>query len=37
MRTLQMPIGLGFGPETTAGEVIRGRDLSGKVAIVTGG
>jgi NAD(P)-dependent dehydrogenase (short-subunit alcohol dehydrogenase family) len=37
MRTQQEPILSGFGPATTAGEVIRGIDLSGKVAIVTGG
>ena len=35
--TPQCPIGSGFGPATTAGEVIRGIDLSGKTAIVTGG
>jgi len=35
--TPQHPIGSGFGPETTAAEVIRGIDLSGKTAIVTGG
>jgi NAD(P)-dependent dehydrogenase (short-subunit alcohol dehydrogenase family) len=37
MRTPQAPIGSGFGAATTAAEVIRGRDLTGKVAIVTGG
>jgi NAD(P)-dependent dehydrogenase (short-subunit alcohol dehydrogenase family) len=37
MRTPQAPIGSGFGAATTAAEVIRGRDLRGKVAIVTGG
>lgn len=37
MRTQQQPIGSGFGPATTAEEVIAGHDLSGKVAIVTGG
>ncbi|WP_194419530.1 SDR family NAD(P)-dependent oxidoreductase, partial [Escherichia coli] len=26
-----------FGPKTTADEIIAGRDLSGRVAIVTGG
>lgn len=36
-RTIQTPIPSGFGPQTTAQEVLRGRDLSGKVAIVTGG
>src|SRR5258708_30528314 len=35
--TQQTPIGSGFGASTTASEVIRGRDLSGKIAIVTGG
>ena len=35
--TPQQPIGSGFGAETTATEVIRGVDLSGKNAIVTGG
>src|SRR5215471_7692501 len=33
----QHPIGSGFGAETTATEVIRGIDLSGKTAIITGG
>jgi NAD(P)-dependent dehydrogenase (short-subunit alcohol dehydrogenase family) len=37
MRTLQQPIPSGFGPATTAAEVLAGVDLSGKVAIVTGG
>src|SRR5260221_6106245 len=37
MLTQQTPIGSGFGASTTASEVIRGRDLSGKIAIVTGG
>ncbi len=35
--TQQTPIGSGFGASTTASEVIRGRDLSGKIVIVTGG
>ena len=35
--TPQNPIGSGFGAETTAAEVIRGVDLSGKTSIVTGG
>lgn len=35
--TPQHPIGSGFGADTTAAEVIRGVDLSGKNAIVTGG
>lgn len=36
-KTAQHPIGSGFGPETTAAEVIRGIDLTGKIAVVTGG
>ncbi|HEY8966567.1 MAG TPA: oxidoreductase [Candidatus Methylacidiphilales bacterium] len=35
--TPQSPIGSGFGAATAAAEVIRGIDLSGKTAIVTGG
>ncbi|WP_206922835.1 oxidoreductase [Alicyclobacillus suci] len=35
--TPQIPIPSGFGPHTTAREVIEGYQLSGKVAIVTGG
>ena len=35
--TLQQPIYSGFGPATTAAEIIAGIDLSGKTAIVTGG
>ncbi len=35
--TQQTPIGSGFGASTTASEIIRGCDLSGKIAIVTGG
>jgi len=35
--TLQAPLNSGFGPAITAAEVIAGRDLSGKIAIVTGG
>ncbi|MCR8632208.1 SDR family NAD(P)-dependent oxidoreductase [Paenibacillus radicis (ex Xue et al. 2023)] len=35
--TKQKPLQTGFGPETTAQEVLAGQDLSGKVAIVTGG
>ena len=35
--TPQAPIHSGFGPHTTAREVLRGRDLSGAIAIVTGG
>lgn len=34
---LQRPIPSGFGARTTAEEVIRGHNLSGKVAMVTGG
>jgi NAD(P)-dependent dehydrogenase (short-subunit alcohol dehydrogenase family) len=37
MSTPQAPIGSGFGAATTAGDVIRGCDLTNKVAIVTGG
>jgi hypothetical protein len=37
MPAQQAPIGSGFGPRTTAGEVLSGIDLSGKLAIVTGG
>jgi len=33
----QTPIGSGFGMRTTGDEALAGRDLSGKVAIVTGG
>jgi NAD(P)-dependent dehydrogenase (short-subunit alcohol dehydrogenase family) len=33
----QAPIHSGFGPTTTVGEVLEGNDLTGKVAIVTGG
>ncbi|SDT87281.1 NAD(P)-dependent dehydrogenase, short-chain alcohol dehydrogenase family [Verrucomicrobium sp. GAS474] len=35
--TPQSPIGSGFHVETTSAEVIRGLDLTGKTAIVTGG
>ncbi|MEQ9376002.1 MAG: SDR family NAD(P)-dependent oxidoreductase [Imperialibacter sp.] len=34
---LQQPIGSGFNAKSTASEVIKGIDLTGKVAIVTGG
>ncbi len=37
MPTEQKPLPSGFGPETTAEEVVAGIDLRGKVAIVTGG
>jgi NAD(P)-dependent dehydrogenase (short-subunit alcohol dehydrogenase family) len=35
--TEQKPLPSGFGPKTTAEELLAGRDLRGKVAIVTGG
>lgn len=34
---LQQPIGSGFNASSTANDVIKGIDLSGKIAIVTGG
>jgi hypothetical protein len=37
MMSAQRRIGSGFGAETTAAEVVRGVDLSGRLAIVTGG
>lgn len=37
MTNQQHKIGSGFGPRTTAAEVLDGTDLTGKVAIVTGG
>ena len=37
MSTPQAPIGSGFGAASTAAEVIVGRDLTGKTAVVTGG
>lgn len=37
MPNLQTTIGSGFGARTTAAEVLAGHDLSGKLAIVTGG
>jgi NAD(P)-dependent dehydrogenase (short-subunit alcohol dehydrogenase family) len=37
MKTEQKPLKSGFGPETTAEEALTGRDLRGKVVIVTGG
>jgi NAD(P)-dependent dehydrogenase (short-subunit alcohol dehydrogenase family) len=37
MRTPQTPIGSGFEASATAADVIQGRDLTGKVTIVTGG
>lgn len=33
----QHKIGSGFGPDSTADEVLAGIDLTGKLAIVTGG
>jgi NADP-dependent 3-hydroxy acid dehydrogenase YdfG len=35
--TRQAPIHSGFGPTTTARQVLKGVDLTGKVAMVTGG
>jgi NAD(P)-dependent dehydrogenase (short-subunit alcohol dehydrogenase family) len=35
--TPQQPIGSGFGPRSTATEVVNGIDLGGRLAIVTGG
>jgi hypothetical protein len=37
MLTEQKPLPSGYGPRTTAEEALSGRDLRGKVAIVTGG
>ncbi|WP_154116082.1 SDR family NAD(P)-dependent oxidoreductase [Paenibacillus monticola] len=37
MATVQKPLHSGFGPETTAQAALAGRDIRGKVAIVTGG
>jgi NAD(P)-dependent dehydrogenase (short-subunit alcohol dehydrogenase family) len=37
MSSPQHPIGSGFGPQSTASEVLDGIDLSGRLAIVTGG
>jgi NAD(P)-dependent dehydrogenase (short-subunit alcohol dehydrogenase family) len=37
MTILQKPIGSGFGAASTAADVLKGLDLSGRVAIVTGG
>jgi NAD(P)-dependent dehydrogenase (short-subunit alcohol dehydrogenase family) len=37
MTTPQQPIGSGFGARSTAAEVLAGIDLSGRLAIVTGG
>ncbi|MGS2645437.1 oxidoreductase [Streptosporangium sp. LJ11] len=35
--TPQTPLGTGYGPATTAAEVVAGVDLTGRTAIVTGG
>jgi len=37
MTTSQQPIGSGFGARTTADEVLAGIDLTGRLALVTGG
>ena len=37
MTTPQEPIGSGFGARTTATDVLKGIDLTGKLAVVTGG
>ncbi|MFJ3307103.1 oxidoreductase [Streptomyces sp. NPDC086549] len=37
MTTAQQPLPSGFGPASTADDVIKGIDLTGKVAVVTGG
>jgi NAD(P)-dependent dehydrogenase (short-subunit alcohol dehydrogenase family) len=37
MPIAQVPLPSGFGPTSTAGQVIEGIDLTGRVAIVTGG
>ncbi|WP_020501515.1 SDR family NAD(P)-dependent oxidoreductase [Sciscionella marina] len=37
MTTRQRPIGSGFGYRSTAADVLRGQDLSGRLALVTGG
>jgi len=37
MPTAQAPLDSGFGPASTADDVIKGIDLTGKVAVVTGG
>jgi len=36
-RTPQEPVGSGFGARSTAAEVVHGVDLSGRLAVVTGG
>ena len=35
--TDQKPLKSGFGPQTTAEEIVSGLELSGKVIVVTGG
>jgi len=35
--TVQQPLPSGFGPQTTAGEVLAGRNLRGTMVLVTGG
>src|SRR5260370_34924782 len=37
MATEQKPLSSGFGPLTTAAEIVEGVELRGKVAVVTGG
>jgi len=37
MATVQRPLGSGFGPRSTASEVLDGIDLTGRTALVTGG
>jgi hypothetical protein len=37
MTTPQQPIGSGFGAKSSAAEVLEGIDLSGALAVVTGG
>ena len=37
MASPQQKIGSGFGAQSTAAEVMQGVDLSGKLAVVTGG
>lgn len=36
-QTLQTPLGSGFNAKSTAADVVKGIDLTGKIAIVTGG
>lgn len=37
MAPIQQPLGSGFGPRSTASEVLEGIDLTGRTALVTGG